>query len=88
MLGIEQTCLLQHTGDLGNITAGEDGRATFRLVDKVLKVWDIIGRSIVVTDGPDDLGKGGNPESFINGNAGKGYNFSCFLVSKECLSHI
>lgn len=71
----------RHTGDLGNIIAGEDGRATFRLVDKVLKVWDIIGRSIVVTNAPDDLGKGDNPGSLINGNAGKGV--SCGIISRS-----
>jgi hypothetical protein len=27
----------RHAGDLGNITAGPDGRATFRIVDSLLK---------------------------------------------------
>lgn len=71
----------RHTGDLGNIIANEDGRATFRVVDKVLKVSDVIGRSLVVTDRPDDLGKGGNPESLISGNAGRG--ISCGIISRS-----
>lgn len=62
---------MQHAGDLGNITAGPDGRATFRLMDKVIKLWDIIGRSVVVTDGPDDLGRGNHPQSLQDGNAGQ-----------------
>ena len=33
----------RHYGDLGNILAGQDGRARFRLVDKVVEVWDVIG---------------------------------------------
>lgn len=63
--------LLQHAGDLGNITAGPDGRATFRLTDKVIKVWDVIGRSVVVTDGADDLGCGNHPQSLKDGNSGQ-----------------
>uniref|UniRef100_A0A3B3S9H3 Copper chaperone for superoxide dismutase n=1 Tax=Paramormyrops kingsleyae TaxID=1676925 RepID=A0A3B3S9H3_9TELE len=48
----------KHAGDLGNILAGPDGRALFRLEDSQLKVWDIIGRSLVVDSGEDDLGAG------------------------------
>ena len=33
----------RHYGDLGNIMADQDGRARFRLVDKVVEVWDVIG---------------------------------------------
>ena len=35
----------RHYGDLGNIRAGEDGRARFRLVDKMVEVWEVIGRA-------------------------------------------
>ncbi|XP_069063930.1 copper chaperone for superoxide dismutase isoform X2 [Pleurodeles waltl] len=35
------------------------------------KVGDIIGRSIVVDEGEDDLGRGGNPLSKISGNSGE-----------------
>ena len=35
----------RHYGDLGNIMAGQDGRARFRLVDRVVEVWDVIGRA-------------------------------------------
>ncbi|EDW85669.1 uncharacterized protein Dwil_GK23033 [Drosophila willistoni] len=37
-------------GDLGQIQADADGRATFRFVASVLEVWDIIGRAVVITD--------------------------------------
>lgn len=63
--------MLQHAGDLGNITAGPDGRATFRLTDRFIKVWDVIGRSVVVTDGADDLGRGTHPQSLKDGNSGQ-----------------
>lgn len=71
----------RHTGDLGNIKADSDGRATFRLVDRILKVWDIIGRSIVVTAGQDDLGLGGNPQSQVDGNTGE--RLACGIISRS-----
>ncbi len=64
-----------HAGDLGNITANEQGIARhhfktnkFKLVGSVYE--SVIGRSIVVHKDEDDLGKGGNPESKKTGNAG------------------
>ena len=63
----------RHAGDLGNIQADAQGRARFRFVDPVIQVNDIIGRSVVVTENPDDLGRGGNEQSLIDGNSGKRY---------------
>ncbi|XP_069680746.1 copper chaperone for superoxide dismutase isoform X1 [Periplaneta americana] len=71
----------RHAGDLGNIRAGEDGRATFRLTDRVLKVWDLIGRSVVVTDGPDDLGRGKHPRSLEDGNSGQ--RLACGVIARS-----
>lgn len=34
------------------------------------KVWDIIGRSVVVDAGEDDLGRGGHALSKLTGNSG------------------
>lgn len=62
--------IFQHYGDLGNITADKNGRANFVLEDPVVKVWDIIGRSIAVTSDKDDLGQGSNKESKVSGNSG------------------
>ncbi|CAH0394093.1 unnamed protein product [Bemisia tabaci] len=46
-------------GDLGKIQANAEGRAEFRFEDSLLKVWDIIGRSLVIAksmnDGLEDL---------------------------------
>lgn len=44
-------------------------------MDSLLKVQDIIGRALVVTEKADDLGKGQTPVSKINGNSGKRYDF-------------
>ncbi|XP_071484736.1 copper chaperone for superoxide dismutase-like [Diadema antillarum] len=41
------------TGDLGVITAESNGRSLFRMENSRVKVWDIIGRSLVVGDLPD-----------------------------------
>ena len=45
-------------GDLGNVIADEKGRAEFQIDDNLVKVNDIIGRSIVISNGSDDLGRG------------------------------
>jgi Cu-Zn family superoxide dismutase len=52
---------IRHAGDLGNITAGEDGVAEVSLKDLQIPltgVNSIIGRAVVVHADPDDLGKG------------------------------
>ena len=61
----------KHVGDLGNINADDRKRAQFRLESPDVKVWDVIGRSIVVTEHEDDLGKGNNSQSKIDGNSGQ-----------------
>ncbi|EXB67662.1 sodC protein [Morus notabilis] len=63
----------RHAGDLGNITAGDDGTATVTIVDKQIPLsgpHSIIGRAVVVHGDPDDLGRGGHELSKTTGNAG------------------
>ncbi|CAJ1085958.1 copper chaperone for superoxide dismutase-like [Xyrichtys novacula] len=71
----------RHVGDLGNIVAGPDGRASFRLEDNQLKVWDVIGRSLVVDAGEDDLGLGGHPLSKQTGNSGE--RLACGIIARS-----
>ena len=64
----------RHVGDLGNVTAGEDGVAVFE-IQKELGIhlsgeFSILGRSCVVHANEDDLGKGGHELSKTTGNAG------------------
>ena len=48
-----QYCVLQTKyGDLGIIDTNKIGRAEFRLESERVKVWDVIGRSIVIRDTP------------------------------------
>ncbi|XP_015609326.1 copper chaperone for superoxide dismutase [Cephus cinctus] len=71
----------RHVGDLGNIEADNTGRATFRITDNILKVQDIIGRSLVITEGQDDLGKGNNVASKVDGNSGS--RLACGIVARS-----
>nr|XP_060614366.1 copper chaperone for superoxide dismutase [Anolis sagrei ordinatus] len=71
----------RHAGDLGNIMAAEDGRASFRIEDGRLKVQDIIGRSLVIDAGEDDLGRGCHPLSKVTGNSGD--RVACGIIARS-----
>jgi len=63
----------RHVGDLGNVTAGEDGVAKIDLTDSLISLvgqHSIIGRTAVVHESVDDLGRGGHELSKTTGNAG------------------
>lgn len=64
---------IRHVGDLGNITTDALGVAKGTKQDLLIKLLganSILGRTVVVHSGTDDLGKGGNAESKKTGNAG------------------
>lgn len=63
----------RHVGDLGNITTDASGVAKGSKQDllvKLIGVNSVLGRTVVVHAGTDDLGKGGHAESKKTGNAG------------------
>ncbi|EDO18402.1 hypothetical protein Kpol_1013p77 [Vanderwaltozyma polyspora DSM 70294] len=63
----------RHVGDLGNIKTDANGVSKGSMTDNLVKLigpTSIIGRSVVVHAGTDDLGQGGNEESLKTGNAG------------------
>ncbi|CAG9801116.1 unnamed protein product [Chironomus riparius] len=63
----------RHVGDLGNVTAGDDGVAKIDIKDKMISLsgeLSILGRTLVVHADPDDLGRGGHELSKTTGNAG------------------
>lgn len=60
-------------GDLGNITADENGTAQVNLSDHMIQLvgpHSIIGRSVVIYAGEDDQGRGGHEHSLSTGNSG------------------
>ncbi|XP_027027682.1 superoxide dismutase [Cu-Zn] [Tachysurus fulvidraco] len=64
---------IRHVGDLGNVTADSDGIAKIDIEDKIVSLtgqYSIIGRTMVIHEKEDDLGKGGDDESHKTGNAG------------------
>ena len=63
---------IRHVGDLGNIVS-KGGKVSITMRDKLIKLrgkYSVIGRSVVIHAKADDLGKGGDEESLITGNAG------------------
>ncbi|KAJ2372390.1 hypothetical protein IW150_004139 [Coemansia sp. RSA 2607] len=63
----------RHAGDLGNVTAADDGSVDTVLEDSVVTLFgahSVVGRTVVVHEGEDDLGKGGHELSATTGNAG------------------
>ncbi len=63
----------RHVGDMGNIKVDAEGVAMGTYQDSLIKLTgknSVIGRSVVLHEGEDDLGLGPNPESLRTGNAG------------------
>uniref|UniRef100_A0A0N5AME8 Superoxide dismutase [Cu-Zn] n=1 Tax=Syphacia muris TaxID=451379 RepID=A0A0N5AME8_9BILA len=67
---------VRHAGDLGNLEANSNGIAKFKLTSDLIHLsgqHSIIGRSVVVHCGEDDLGRGvgdKREESLKTGNSG------------------
>ena len=75
-----------HTGDLiNNLKSDKDGNFFYRYRDSRLQMFgdtsnSILGTSVVIHDGIDDLGLG-KGESKINGNAGG--RIACAIIGKS-----
>ena len=60
-------------GDLGNITVDENGTCVINIIDSKIQLLghhSIIGRSIMIYAGADDMGRGGHENSLSTGNTG------------------
>ena len=77
----------RHVGDLGNIKPNKHGIVKKTKRDKLIKLrgkYSIIGRSVIIHEGEDDLGLGNNKESLKTGNAGKRIACGVIGYSKNC----
>ena len=71
----------RHVGDLGNLNIDLLGYAKYSTSDNVIKISDIIGRSLIVHQNKDDCGLGQGhlrEESLKTGNAGK--RIACAVI--------
>jgi superoxide dismutase, Cu-Zn family len=67
-----------HYGDLGNLTVDRYGNCNQVLYSNLLKLSELVGRSLVFHSNPDDLGRGENVESLKTGNSGA--RFCCGVI--------
>ena len=71
----------RHVGDLGNLITDEKGNVNYQFTDNIIKLRgkaNVIGRGLIIHADTDDLGKGGNKASLLNGNAGK--RIGCAII--------
>lgn len=67
----------RHTGDLGNIRGPH---CSHRYFLKTLKVEELYGRSVIVHEDEDDLGKGDHEDSKTTGHSGA--RIGCALIGR------
>jgi len=64
----------RHAGDLiNNMISDDKGNVQLFFKDNLVSLYEphsVIGRSVIIHEGVDDLGLGGNEQSLITGNAG------------------
>ena len=65
----------RHVGDLGNVAADEEMNTFVRIEDHLVKLsgepeLSVLNRAIVIHEGVDDLGLGGEEDSMTTGHAG------------------
>ena len=63
----------RHVGDLGNIKTNERGAGFISTTDQLISLfgdYSVVGRSVVIHEGEDDLGRGASEASKTTGNSG------------------
>lgn len=80
----------RHTGDLGNIEIKEGANyVNKKYYIENIKTQDLWGRSIIVHEGEDDLGKGQFEDSLITGHSGARIGCAIFgrVICKNKSNH-
>ncbi|KER24720.1 hypothetical protein T265_07677 [Opisthorchis viverrini] len=75
---------MRHDGDLGNVKTDAQGVMNVDLIilpDEDDPTRGYIGLALVINDGEDDLGLGGNERSRIDGNSGG--NLACSVIGRR-----
>ena len=71
----------RHVGDLGNLVADKEGKASLSYEDKLIKLsgpLSVIGRSVVTHEKEDDLGRGNEKDSKTTGASGS--RIACGII--------
>ena len=72
-----------HAGDLGNLKTDDNGQCKLSLKTDKFLVDDILGRSIIIHEDEDDLGKGTSEDSKTTGHSGSRIACSVIGISKN-----
>lgn len=79
----------RHVGDLGNVVQNKDGVVDTIIKDTVVNLkgkYSVVGKSIVIHEGEDDLGRGSFPDSKTTGHAGARLG-CCIIVEVNKISY-
>ena len=72
----------RHTGDLGNI---QGPRCSHRYFLKELQIEELYGRSVIIHEDEDDLGKGPHDDSKTTGHSGA--RIGCAIIGRISCEH-
>jgi Cu-Zn family superoxide dismutase len=76
-----------HVGDLGNILVNENGISIQEFVAERVRLrgpYSVIGRSIVIHEDPDDLGRGPYTDSKTTGHSGSRVLWGIIAIDEDC----
>jgi Cu/Zn superoxide dismutase len=71
----------RHLGDYGNILVKKDGTAEFSFIETRCTLDELYGRSFVLHEEKDDLGKGKYEDSKTTGHSGK--RILCGIIARK-----
>lgn len=80
-----QTRKIRHTGDLGNIEMRGKNVAQYNYFLQNTPVYDLYGRTIIVHEDQDDLGKGTHTDSHTTGHSGA--RIACGIFGRVICTH-